>query len=205
MGLKISKSKCAVFARKFKFLGHQFDLDLKGTQIPDKRVESLLNMRVPVSQAEVLSRVSMCNYFSSYLPQHKKVILPLTKMAMSEGFYWRQLEQEAFENLKMLISLRIKNSVIDTTKLLFCCTDCSQISCAFMIFQIDNKGTMQVIATDSRILKSADRKKSASFQELLALMFSILETEQLIRNHNQEVIFISRLCLITIVTQIVNF
>ena len=74
MGLKISRAKCTLFARKLKFLGHQFDLDLKGTQIPDKRVESLLKMRVPVSQAELLSRIGMCNYFSSYLPQLKKKI-----------------------------------------------------------------------------------------------------------------------------------
>ena len=60
-----------------------------------------------------------------------------------------------------------KNSVINTTKPLFCCTDCSQISCAFMIFQIDDEGTMHIISTDSRILKSADCNKSASFQELL--------------------------------------
>ena len=59
-----------------------------------------------------------------------------------------------------------------------------------MIFQIDNEGTMQVISTDSRILKSADRNKSASFQELLALMFSILENEQLIRNHTKDVIYL---------------
>ena len=48
-------------------------------------------------------------YFQTYLPGLKKIGSSLFTLAKADKFYWTTLEATQFENIKALISARIKN------------------------------------------------------------------------------------------------
>ena len=190
-GWKLSKKKCVFMADSFTFLGIEFSTVNDYTSMIDKRVEGVQKWRNPHSQAECLSRLAVCNYFSSHLPLLRKITAPLHVMCQGENFRWGEIESKSWANLKQLISLKIRNYHIDPTKPLFVTTDSSQIAIAFMAFQVSTEGEIRVVCCDSKLLQVSDRNKAASFRELLALMYSVLKLELKIRNHPLDVVFLT--------------
>ena len=82
--------------------------------------------------AELNSRLGAFSYFSSYIPNLKKLGSALFTLAKSEKFYWGKLESEQFENIKSVIQAKICNFHIKINQPLFLATDASQISCGYM-------------------------------------------------------------------------
>ena len=190
-GWKLSKKKSVLIAKKFKFLGVEFSTEENYSTMVEKRIQGISEWRSPRSIPETLSRLAVTTYFSSYIPLLKKITSPLHKMCLSENFNWGQLEAEAWGNLKFVCGLKIKNYLIDKSRPLFLTTDASQISIAWMLFQINKDGDIEIVATDSKLLHQADRNKAASFRELLALMSAIVKNELRIRDHPLEVVILS--------------
>ena len=65
---------------------------------------------------------------------------------------------------------------------LFLSTDSSQISIAWVLFQLVD-GHVCVINLDSKLLKNCDRKKPAPIREALAMIYGLMENESTIKSH----------------------
>ena len=91
----------------------------------------------------------------------------------------------------MLCSLEIENTLIEPSKVLFMSCYSSQTSCAYMCWQLSNKGFMKVISCESWLLKGSDRNRAASHRETLALCFYVIELEKVIGNHPKQCIIIT--------------
>ena len=154
----------------FKFLGHQFNTIQNCASIPDLKLSAFQELRPPQSIAKAISRLGTISYFSSYKPLLKIVSHPLQKMVTDGTFKWNRIHQMSWDCMKLLCSLKFSNSTIDQTKTLFVCCDSSQIGLGVFCFQLSDTGQMILIWCDSRILKQADRNKSSSFRELLAIL-----------------------------------
>ena len=89
-------------------------------------------MRAPKSLAELNSRLGAFSYFSSFVPNLKKLGAALFTLAKSEKFYWTKLESESFENIKMVIQAKIRNFHIKKDEPLFLASDSSQISAGYI-------------------------------------------------------------------------
>ena len=123
------------------------------------------------STAEAISRLGTISYFSSYIPLLCIVTYPIQEMVTSGLFKWTRLHQMAWDNMKLLCSLRFSNSSIDQKKTLWIGCDSSQIGLGILAFQIGDDGTMILMWCDSKILKQSDRNKTSSFRELLGLLY----------------------------------
>merc|ERR1712015_329579 len=109
-------------------------------------------------------------------------IQSLQKMAMSGDFVWTELHQKSWKALLLLASLEIGSHVIDMSRPLFLSTDSSQISIAWVLFQLVDRHVC-VINLDSKLLKNCDRKKPAPIREALAMIYGLMENESTIKSH----------------------
>ena len=118
-GVKLSRKKAKILQPVIKWLGHEYDSDKDSSGIPAERQNAFEKLRPPHSLAELNSRLEAFQYFQTYLPGLKKIRSALFSLAKSDHFYWTQLESEQFENIKALISAKIKNFHIQPEKPFF--------------------------------------------------------------------------------------
>ena len=181
-GFRIGPNKFNPFVKTFKFLGHYFNANDGTTSIPPARLEAIKNFRVPRSSAELLSRMSVLAYHRRYLLAMKLVAAPLQELAMSGEFHWTEVHQRSWMALLLLAELEIESHVIDETRPLFLASDASQISVAWVLFQLI-AGEIIVINLDGKLLKGCDRRKPAAICESLGIMFSLIANEAVIKSH----------------------
>ena len=112
------------------------------------------------------------------------------QMAMSGQFKWDPVHQMAWNCIKFLACLGFELHVIDKKLPIYYTCDSSQISVAYIGFQVID-GEIKVTSMDSKILKSADRNKPAAFRETLALMFTLMSNESIIRAHLGKVLILT--------------
>ena len=98
-------------------------------------------------------------------------------LAKADKFYWTTLEATQFENIKALISAKIKKFHIEPKKPLFLASDSSQISCGYILFQLSPSGIMQLVKCDSRLLKQSVRNRGAAKREIVGLSFALVKNE----------------------------
>ena len=161
----------------FKISRSKFDVDRSTNMIPPPKLKAFAEFRTPSSCAESVSRLGVLAYYARYIPIMKLVAHPIQVMAQSGVFAWSELHKQSWSCLKMLACLGFEMNVIDSTRPIYYACDSSQISCAFIAYQISTEGEILLISMDCRILKLADRHKPAAFRELLALMFCLMSNE----------------------------
>ena len=83
----------------------------------------------------------------------KLVSAPLQVMGMSGTFTWTETHQRCWKALLLLAFLEIESHVIDKSKPLFLATDSSQISIAWVLFQLID-GHIFVINLDAKLLNA---------------------------------------------------
>ena len=127
-------------------------------------------MRSPTNKAEALSRIGAFLYFQSYIPELAALTTNIRNMCnATTDFVWDDQLELKFKAIKMLIELRIKNNTVDPTNTLYLSCDASQIAISFTLFQIDNQGCMQIIATSGRLLNEASRNQSTAMREAFSI------------------------------------
>ena len=109
VGFIISGSKVSLEQTEFKFLGVTINTETNYSVITNDRVQAISTWRQPRNVAETNSRLATLNYYSSYLVALKLIALPLAQMVKSNVFKWDQSCAEAWNNIKFLMSLAIKN------------------------------------------------------------------------------------------------
>ena len=128
VGFIISGSKVSLEHTEFKFLGVTINTETNYSVITDDRVQAISTWRQPRNVAETNSRLATLNYYSNYLVALKLLALPLAQMVKSNVFLWNQSCAEAWNNIKFLMSLAIKNYTLDPTKPLLISTDASKVA-----------------------------------------------------------------------------
>ena len=107
--------KCQFLTDKIKFLGVDLNAKEATAEIHADRAKAILDIRQPRSTAEASSRCSLVLYCAPFLPCLKKILLPILKMVQSGEFKWEQCHARSFSEMKLLISLNIKNTIFDPT------------------------------------------------------------------------------------------
>ena len=186
-GLKLGKSKFQPWVVKFKFLGHYFNVEKSTNSIPPDRLKAFKEFRAPASCAEALSRLGVLGYYRRYIPLLQILSVPIAQMAQSGIFRWTSVHQEAWKAILLVASMGFELSVINKQKPIYFTSDASQISIAYLIFQVDD-GQIKIIGMDCKILKGPERNRPAAHRETLALLFTLMSNEAIIRSHNSKVL-----------------
>jgi hypothetical protein len=140
-------SKCVFWLEEIQFLGHI--LSAKGIVVDPSKVKDILEWKPPTTVHKVQSFLGLAGYYRRFIPDFSKLVKPITSLLKNDTkFNWSSRSNEAFEQLKVLLTTAPVLAQPDIEKLfdVYCDTSGSGLGCVLM-----QEG--QVIAYASRQLR----------------------------------------------------
>ena len=187
VGFLISPKKTSILTSKFTFLGKHFNVRENYSCLTDSRLQTIVNMRRPLSIGELSSRISFFYYSSTYIPYARKIMFPLIRLAASGKYRWTKLEEESYNNLKFLCCLCFRNYLFDPKLPSFIECDSSKLISSYFFFQVDTDGVIKPVATGSTTLSASEVRSIAPVREANTLAWSVAQCEYMILNSESSV------------------
>lgn len=169
--LKLKPSKCLLFQREIKFLGHV--VSAQGVKTDPDKVSTVKEWPVPKSAKQVRSFLGLCSYYRRFVKGFADIARPLHKLCEKRGsFHWSEQAQTAFETLKQkLTSTPVLGYPLPNLPFTLD-TDASDEAVGAVLSQIQD-GQERVVAYMSRSLNRAETSYCVTRKELLAVVLSL--------------------------------
>lgn len=172
MNLRVNRDKCQFVCQQFKYLGHI--VTTEGIQTDPSKVSAIAELPAPRNVKQVQSFVSSCSWYRRFIPNFAKIAKPLTDLTKKKlQWTWGQDQQNAFDELKRLITSAPCLAPADDSLPFFLYTDASNYAIGAMLCQkTDDKGC-RAIEYASRLLLPAERNYSTTEREALAIVWAM--------------------------------
>jgi hypothetical protein len=109
-------SKCEFWIKEVPFLGHV--VSPEGIVVDLSKVKGVLDWEPPTSMSEVRSFLGLAGYYRRFILNFSKIAKPITKLLKKGSKYvWSDACDEAFKNLKKLLTTSPVITQPDTAKL----------------------------------------------------------------------------------------
>ena len=165
-GLTINLEKCEFGVDTISFFG--FTFSEKGISPDPKKTTAIENMKPPQNPSEVISFLGMTNFMSRFIPNYATINEPLRNLTKKDTQWtWNKKEQDAFDQLREVISNESINAYYDPKKTTSVIVDASPVGLGAMLVQGN-----QVIAYSSRSLTSTETRYSQTEREALAIVWA---------------------------------
>ena len=188
VGLLASPSKTQILVEQFEFIGKRFVTTENYSCLSPNRAKTILNMRPPLSCGELASRLSFFSYSLNYLPHMRKIALPLHRVVATAKFKWGRLQAEAWNNLKFMSILGLRNYAFDPERPAYLCVDSSRLAAGFILTQADDDNMLQPITMGSTMLSVSETRQYAPEREAGALAWAITQIEPYLLNTNSQIV-----------------
>lgn len=101
--LKLSPQNCNLFQRQVKYLGHI--VSEKGVATDGDKVQSIQTWPRPTTASEVRQFLGLCSYYRRFIANFADIAQPLYNCTeKSRSFHWTAEAEQAFQNLKQLLT-----------------------------------------------------------------------------------------------------
>ena len=136
---------------------------------PDpKKVATINNGNPPTNAHEVRSFLGMTNYCSRFIPNYSTITAPLRTLTRSDQpWAWTSSQQQAFDQLKHLLTSDTVLSYFDPHKKATILVDASPVGLGAILCQNNS-----VVAYASRSLSPVEQRYSQTEREALAVVFA---------------------------------
>jgi len=164
--------KCYFAQDNLEYLGYQ--LTREGIQPQPQKVEAICRLQAPKTRKQLRHFLGMVNYYRDMWQRRSHILAPLTKLSSKAvPFKWGPTEQNAFEEVKEVISREALLAFPQFDKPFHIYTDASDYQLGAVITQEGKP-----LAFYSRKMNKAQQRYTTGEQELL----SIVETLKEFRN-----------------------
>ncbi|KAG5865229.1 hypothetical protein JTB14_026889 [Gonioctena quinquepunctata] len=183
-GLRLRADKFEFFVCQVKFLGFLITED--GISPTNEKVEVIQEAPASTSKLELQAFLGMLNFFHLFLKNEATVAEPLHKL-LHKGISWKWTteEQDAFDELKRMLSSSKNLGHYDEKKVLTC--DASPYGVGAVLSHLDECSKEVPIAFHSRTLSSSERRFAQLKREALALIVGIKKFHNYIYGRNCEI------------------
>lgn len=170
--LRLNVNKCAFMQDSIEYCGHV--IDAKGLHPTQEKVEAILSAPVPKSVSEVKSLCGFISYYRKFIPDCASVMYPLTQLLKDgEKFKWESSQQEAFDQIKKIISSNVVLCHYDPKLDLRLACDSSSYGIGAVLSHVLPDGSERPIAFASCTLSDRERGYSQIDKEALAIVWGI--------------------------------
>ena len=170
--LKLKTSKCGLFQKQVKFLGHV--IGSFGIRPDNKKVEAIEKFGRPKHAKDIKSFLGIANYFRRFVPNYSLIAKPLYDLTSEKiKFKWGEEQQLAFIRLKNALCLPPILAHPNFEKPFTLYTDASLIGVGGILCQEHPEGGEMAIAYASRKLTDAQTRYTITELELWALVYAI--------------------------------
>jgi len=169
--LKLKPTKCHLFQRKVKFLGHV--VSEKGIVCEPDKVTAIATWPTPTNILEVRTFCGLASYYRTFVQDFVKLAKPLNNLTRKNAtFVWNHECEAAFQALKeRLMSAPILVPPRNDGKYVLD-TDASDTAVG-AVLQQEQDGQLRVIGYASRALTNAERRYCITRKELLGMVYGL--------------------------------
>jgi len=180
--LKLKPTKCHLFQRKVKFLGHV--VSGAGIECDPDKVAAIATWPTPTNISEVRTFCGLASYYRTFVKDFAKLAKPLHELTRKNAtFVWNQGCEAAFQALKeRLMSAPILVPPRDEGKYVLD-TDASDMALG-AVLQQEQDGQLRVIGYASRALTNAERRYCITRKELLGVVYGLKKYRQHLLGRN---------------------
>jgi len=174
--LKLKPTKCHLFQRKVKFLGHV--VSGAGIECDPEKVAAIATWPTPTNISEVRTFCGLASYYRTFVQDFAKLAKPLHNLTRKNAtFVWSQECETAFQALKeRLMTAPILVPPRDEGKYVLD-TDTSDTALG-AVLQQEQDGQLRVIGYASRALTNAERRYCITREELLGVVYGLKKYRQ---------------------------
>lgn len=166
LNIKFNYDKFQFMTNEIKYLGHIFNS--QGCQPDPDRISSVLKLKPPTNVKELQSILGFFGYLREFIPNMAEITNPLRiLLKKSVEWHWTDIQQQAFDQLKEIISKppTLRNFDPKLPTILQC--DASSHGLGCVILQNN-----QPVGFASRSLTETEKSYPQIEKELLAILFS---------------------------------
>lgn len=173
-GATFSGSKAQVAQKEVVILGQKCTPE--GRLPEDKKVSKILSWPPLKTVKEVRGFLGLCGTVRIWIPNYSKIARPLTELTRhAEEFAWDDRRQQAFQELKQLVTAAHALRPIDYTSEnpVILSVDSSYIAAGFILSQLDEEGRRRPARYGSLPMSDVESRYSQPKLELFGLYRSL--------------------------------
>ncbi|PAV84902.1 hypothetical protein WR25_25214 [Diploscapter pachys] len=163
--------------KKLEFLGHI--LTSEGIQTSPKKLEAIVNMPEQKNLKEVVSFLSMAQYYGKFIPQLATIAAPLNHLRkQGVPFEMTPERQKAVQEIKKRLTQTDILTHFNPDIPVILATDASDYGIGAVIYHKLSDGTEKVIAYASRTLTQTERNYAQIEKEALGIVYGVEKFNQ---------------------------
>ena len=169
--LKLKPSKCTLFQKEIKFLGHV--VSESGITTDPEKISDVRDWPIPTTAKQVRSFLGLCSYYRRFVQSFAKIARPLHRLCEKQTkFEWTEECTQSFETLKSQLTTApiLAYPLPDLGFILD--TDASDKSVGAVLSQ-SQEGSERVIAYMSKTMNKHEQQYCVTRKELLAVVIAL--------------------------------